>query len=552
VAEHFANKFQTTLAAPLTSGATEFDAGTTTGMPAVPFRGIFAAEGVNTDEVVLVTNAVGTTLTITRAAEAVAGVQAASAHAAGATFTAILTAEGLSQLTATPTLAEVLAAGNATGGWELAGSSGRLGLDDGAYFTAADNDGGNFQAYSGPAGKVGIRSASSTGTIGQIITAQGDGSAIWDDNPAGATPTLAEVLAAGNDPGGIAIVGASDGVNGGASVMLEAGTGESAGFATFRGGAGAVGFSGGGVTFLAGSGDANGAEGSAVTVEPGVPGYIGRIRITTDNSTGTLGQVLTAQGNQTAIWDDLALQPAANVPASEEALYPTTAEYNALIAAMRASGLMAQVPASLEFGQQPTNAVVYVAPQNEIQRITGGGVISGGTWTLIQSGPPLAGLLGNIPWDVSAAGLQTLLADGGPEVHLVTGGPLASAPFDIEFVGLGNVNEVTVDATNLTGTDPTLTPSTVQDGRAEAGIISPAVTVRVLDDLGNLCTREIAAVTVALTTPGGATLAGTATKVPVAGVATFDDLAVDVAATYTLTVTDGALTPVESDPFTIS
>lgn len=96
--ENFANRYQTTLASGVTSGATTGTATSVTGVPAVPFRAIISAEGANTDEIVLVTGRSGTTLTWTRAAEAVAGVQVASAHGIGATFTAIVTATGLLSL----------------------------------------------------------------------------------------------------------------------------------------------------------------------------------------------------------------------------------------------------------------------------------------------------------------------------------------------------------------------------------------------------------------------------------------------------------------------
>jgi hypothetical protein len=83
-------------------------------------------------------------------------------------------------------------------------------------------------------------------------------------------------------------------------------------------------------------------------------------------------------------------------------------------------------------------------------------------------------------------------------------------------------------------------------------VIAPAVTVNVLDDLGNICTHDNStSVTVALTTPGGATLGGTLTVTAVAGVATFDDLIVDTAGTYTLTAT-GLTTPDESASFVVS
>jgi hypothetical protein len=90
--ENFANRYQTHLDGAVTSGALTGVVESTTGIPAVPFRAIISAEGANTNEIVLVTGRAGTTLTWTRAAEAVAGVQAASAHGDGALFTAIVTA----------------------------------------------------------------------------------------------------------------------------------------------------------------------------------------------------------------------------------------------------------------------------------------------------------------------------------------------------------------------------------------------------------------------------------------------------------------------------
>jgi hypothetical protein len=84
-------------------------------------------------------------------------------------------------------------------------------------------------------------------------------------------------------------------------------------------------------------------------------------------------------------------------------------------------------------------------------------------------------------------------------------------------------------------------------------VIAPPVTVQLLDDLGNVCTHDnTTEITVALTVPGGATLGGTLIRTAVAGVATFDDLAVDIAATYTMTATSGALTPDVSASFVIS
>jgi hypothetical protein len=98
--ESFANRYQTALAAGVTAGAASGTVTSVVGIPAYPFRAIISAEGANADEIVLVTNVAGTTLTWTRAAEAVAGAQVASAHSIGATFTAIVTAVGIGQLRA--------------------------------------------------------------------------------------------------------------------------------------------------------------------------------------------------------------------------------------------------------------------------------------------------------------------------------------------------------------------------------------------------------------------------------------------------------------------
>ena len=98
--ENFSNRYQTALAAGVTSGAATGTVTSVTGIPAYPFRAIISSEGANTDEIVLVTLVAGTTLTWTRAAEAVAGVQAASAHGIGATFTAIVTATQMTALSA--------------------------------------------------------------------------------------------------------------------------------------------------------------------------------------------------------------------------------------------------------------------------------------------------------------------------------------------------------------------------------------------------------------------------------------------------------------------
>src|SRR5207253_539330 len=73
--------------------------------------------------------------------------------------------------------------------------------------------------------------------------------------------------------------------------------------------------------------------------------------------------------------------------------------------------------------------------------------------------------------------------------------------------------------------------------------ISPAVTVRVLDQFGNLVTFDSSSVTVALfNNPGNGALSGTTTVAASGGIATFSDLSVNkVGVGYTLTASDGSL-----------
>jgi Chitobiase/beta-hexosaminidase C-terminal domain/Right handed beta helix region len=80
--------------------------------------------------------------------------------------------------------------------------------------------------------------------------------------------------------------------------------------------------------------------------------------------------------------------------------------------------------------------------------------------------------------------------------------------------------------------------------------ISPAVQVAVEDSSGNTLTAATNPVTLALTSGTG--LAGTLTVTPQNGVATFSNLTVSTAGTYTLSATSPSLTAATSTSFTIS
>lgn len=125
-------------------------------------------------------------------------------------------------------------------------------------------------------------------------------------------------------------------------------------------------------------------------------------------------------------------------------------------------------------------------------------------------------------------------------------------------VGSGATGDVIIAALRAAGlmaaTPDALAFDDQPTGELVGATITPAVTVQVLDDLGDVCIFDnTTAVTVALTVPGGATLGGTLTQTAVAGIATFDDLSVDTAGVgYTLTASSGGLTTDESSAFTIT
>ncbi len=77
----------------------------------------------------------------------------------------------------------------------------------------------------------------------------------------------------------------------------------------------------------------------------------------------------------------------------------------------------------------------------------------------------------------------------------------------------------------------------------------PVVTVQ--DAYGNTVTGDTSSVTATLNT-GSGTLAGTTTVAAVNGIASFSNLRIDTAGAKTLQLADGALTSVNTSPFTVS
>jgi hypothetical protein len=99
-------------------------------------------------------------------------------------------------------------------------------------------------------------------------------------------------------------------------------------------------------------------------------------------------------------------------------------------------------------------------------------------------------------------------------------------------------------------TQPTNTTVGQTISGATLNPLGSPVTVDVVDGAGSVVTSSSAAVTISQNTgPAGATLGGTATQTAVNGVATFNNLTLNTAGTYTLVTKSSGLTNATSNPF---
>jgi hypothetical protein len=197
----------------------------------------------------------------------------------------------------------------------------------------------------------------------------------------------------------------------------------------------------------------------------------------------------------------------------------------------------------LAFTQSPGNTVAGVAfatqPQVTVQDQYGNTVTSdGSTVTLTSSGPGSVtgcsqsesnGVVTFAGCSVDKAGTYTLTA---------TDGLLTSATSSSFTITAGAASKLAF--------------TTQPGGGASSTAWTTQPTVTVQDAAGNTTTATDS-ITLAITTPGGATLTCTANpKNAVAGVDAFAGCSVDKAGTYTLTATDGLLTSATSSSFTIT
>ena len=209
-------------------------------------------------------------------------------------------------------------------------------------------------------------------------------------------------------------------------------------------------------------------------------------------------------------------------------------------------------PAKLAFVQQPSNALtgatmspaVTVAVQD-----SNGNTLTSATNPVtlaLTSGSGLTGTLTATPKNGVATFSNLSIGTAGSYTLSATSPSLTSATsagFSITAGGSSPLPPTPLPPAKLAFVQQ---PTSALTGAT----ISPAVTVAVEDSNGNPVTSATNPCTLALV--GGTGLAGTLTATPQNGVATFSNLTVSTAGTYTLSASSPSLTSATSTSFTIS
>ena len=272
--------------------------------------------------------------------------------------------------------------------------------------------------------------------------------------------------------------------------------------------------------------------------------------VTTDTSTATLtlsGGTFAGGGTAVSAAAVNGVATFSNLVINAAGSYTLTAGDGSLTGATSTSfTISAGAAVKLAFLQQPSNAApgatitpaVTVAVQD-----ASGNTVTGNTSTvtLTLSG----GTFASGSSTVSAAAVNGVATFGSLVIN--TAGTYTLATSDGTLTGATSASFaiVTGTATKLAFLQQ---PSNTTAGAA----ISPAVTVAVQDASGNTVTGNSSTVTLTLS---GGTFAGGGTTVSVAavnGVATFSNLVINTASSYTLAASDGTLTGATSSAFTIT
>ena len=234
--------------------------------------------------------------------------------------------------------------------------------------------------------------------------------------------------------------------------------------------------------------------------------------------------------------------------------YTLDATAGGLTTATSSSFNITQVPTQLVITQQPTDAFnsVAISPAITVE-------IQDATGTLVSSATDnVTVTFGTDP----SAGSATL---GGTLTVAAVGGIATFSDLDIDTVNngytlsfsSGSLTGATSNTFNITQAPATQLVFTQEPTSTTAGtFINPAITIEIQDANGNLVSTATDIITLSLGTDpsaGSATLAGTLSVAATAGIATFNDINLDIANTgYGLTASAAGLTDATSNLFNIS
>ncbi len=274
------------------------------------------------------------------------------------------------------------------------------------------------------------------------------------------------------------------------------------------------------------------------------------LAIGTNPSGGTLSGTLTRATNISgfAVFNDLSINLAGvgyTLVASSAGLSNVTSS---------AFDIAAAAPSQIVFVQQPTDTAVNstITPAVTLQIQDAFGNATG------PSGLTVTLAIGTDP----SGGTATL---GGTTSAFTTNGAVSFNNLSLDRVGVGYTLTASVSSPTITGATSTAFNITAaaadhvafvqQPTNTQAGAaITPAVTVEIRDAFNNVVTTSSANVTVAIgTNPSGGTLSGTVTVAAINGVATFNNLSINLVGTgYTLTAASAGLTGDTSAAFNIT
>ncbi len=265
------------------------------------------------------------------------------------------------------------------------------------------------------------------------------------------------------------------------------------------------------------------------------------ITLSLSSGTGTLSGTVTRQTNTKglATFDDLSIDliGAKRFTASSPGLTPATSKSFDITLGPPARLKIQREPsptatAGLPFPQQPEVWVVdaggnLVTSDNSTQvtaaRLAGSGTLQG---TLVVTARRGVALFANLSHNV--AGEITVLFSGGSLINDTSTAVLVNPAAAARLVFLQQ---------------PLNT--------AAGAVITPPVTLRLRDAFGNNVETSGTPVTIALTS-GSGSLTGTLTRNTVSGIATFNNLRIDLTGSKQLTGSSGTLTSAVSDAFVIT